>query len=191
VRQLSIIAGIKHRDGSEAHQRAIASGIWTSWAGERLTRLLEFFQGTPHRITDIEATIRARQIALTIPPHIICDLIVGIKTTPAYQALGKTKRHRGVIGPATYGQVKRTTTHHIGQAMGADTGELQRGAQGIAHRQTNQSPTIAVTQLVPLGGLGGGWLLPLRHKGKLDGCFRRRAGKPTPHLRQFGHGIGS
>ena len=133
------------RHGRQSHQRPVGGRILVGLRVDDFTADLETGQRQPGGCTDVETRPGRRPISVAVPTHVSSELIDRIEFTAVEDRLGQAHRHRRVIGPRTRPEPERTTTDHVGDRR-ERTGrlELERGADGVADRQTNESTACAV-----------------------------------------------
>jgi len=70
---------------------------------------------------------------------------VGVESAPLEQAGRETQRHRRVVRPLAGRQVERAAADHVDERLElAAPPELERGAEGIADREPEQTSAEAL-----------------------------------------------
>lgn len=82
---------------------------------------------------------------MLIPIGVAVHLIPRIERVAADQALGQAQGHGRVVRPLSWLQVEGSAAHHVGQRFEAAAWlELQRGANGVACGQAEQSASVSI-----------------------------------------------
>ena len=146
--QLIAAAMEGHRNWRQAHDRSIAGAARIFCPAVGITTAAVTVQRSAHGDADVETATIAAHVAPFLPCAVALHLIRSIQSGAVDQALSQAQSHRGVIGPFTWIERKRTTATQIRNLRERATRfEFGRRSNSIADGKTEEAPPEPINGL--------------------------------------------
>ena len=162
----------KHNRG-KPHQRAIARTPRIGRAGDRVTGLQIPVKRLAGRRPNVNTPPCAGIVAGVPPSDEAVHYVPTVENLGRRQTVGERQRHGRIVGPGPRCQREGTAAHHVDQPrLRIAGGKLERGANGITHRQTKEGAERPVPDALHRPGWVGRRSRPTpHHMGFLCRCF--------------------